>query len=282
MKIIVDIAGGLGNQMFSYAFGYALCRKKNAKLIIDTTMQDCGIAREYGLSNFNIVYDGRISWGYKKDFLNRALINKLKFKYAIGITTKLYVEKTPTEFESDVYDVNKDTYFKGNFQSELYFSDCRSELLHLFTLVDERELSVQGLTNKMYSEESVSVHIRRGDYTQIGCVVDMEYYDRAINFIEQSCQQPIFYIFSDDIMFCREYFSKYSDKKIIYPDYHSDNRSIDDMYLMSKCKHNIIANSSYSWWGAWLNLNPKKIVVCPEVGVWKGDFYPSEWIKIKL
>ncbi len=92
-----------------------------------------------------------------------------------------------------------------------------------------------------------------------------------------------FYIFSDDTLFCRQYFGKFSeDINIVYPEYQSNNTTLDDLWIMSHCKHMIMANSTYSWWGAWLNKNENKIVVCPELGIWTGDFYPEEWVKIKM
>ena len=119
----------------------------------------------------------------------------------------------------------------------------------------------------------------------------MIYYDIAMKQISELLQSETlsFYIFSDDMDFCKSYFSEAKVKDILdvtrisiyYPQYDSDNYTIDDLLLMSNCKHMIMANSSYSWWAAWLNSFDKKIVICPELGMWKGDFYPAEWIKIR-
>lgn len=285
MKIIVDMAGGLGNQLFSYCFGYALAREKKAQLYIDTSMQDCGIARELGLLNFNVGFDKRISYKYKRDLLNRALYNKIRKRFTIGFNTKIYNETNPTVYDSKVFNISKDTYFKGNWQSEKYFTKYRDELLKILTPVNERSESVRELIGILQESNSVALHIRRGDYVKIGCQLNMIYYDKALQLLKDrvGIKSPKIYVFSDDIDYCKEYFNKYSkDFEFNYPEYDSDNTTLDDLLIMSNCKHIIMANSSFSWWAAWLNTNLNKIVICPELGMWCGDFYPEEWIKIKL
>lgn len=287
MKVIVDLAGGLGNQLFCYSFGYAVSRKTGSELILDTSMQDNGIARELELFNFNVNCSRRISYLYKTTFLDRALFNKVRKKRAIGVGTQIYKEKEPTIYEPEVFDVGNDTYFKGNWQSEKYFLEYREELLDLFVPVYERNDSVKKLIYEMQKSNSVAIHIRRGDYVKIGCELPMIYYDKAIETIIETSENDnlIFYVFSDDVLFSKQYLESIQEKNGIkycfaYPEYQSDNRTLDDLLLMSCCKHMIMANSSYSWWAAWLNKNKNKIVVCPEFGMWSGDFYPEEWEKI--
>ena len=122
----------------------------------------------------------------------------------------------------------------------------------------------------------------------IGCQLNMEYYDQAISMMKSKYpgEKLILYVFSDDIDFCKHYFSEKQhfateDIQLCYPQYESDNYTLDDLFLMSHCKHMIMANSSYSWWAAWLNQYKEKTVICPELGMWKGDFYPDDWIKIR-
>lgn len=123
----------------------------------------------------------------------------------------------------------------------------------------------------MSRENSVSVHIRRGDYllrkhSKIHGLCSLEYYLQAIQFIKSKSKDPVFYFFSDDIPWARENFCNPSYK---FVDCNSGSNSCLDLYLMSQCKHNIIANSTFSWWGAWLNRNKEKIVVAPSV--WFND-----------
>ena len=286
MKIIVDIAGGFGNQLFCYCFGYALARKKSAELIIDTSTQDNGLTRRLELLNLNVSFDRQISCLYKRQFLERAVLNKVRKRISIGLTTRIYNEKYPTVYEEAVLRTQKDTYFKGNWQTEKYFEEYRSDLLKMLTPKQDRSDSVKRLCSEMKRCNSVALHIRRGDYLEIGCQLNMEYYQKAICKMKDILQKNdlVFYIFSDDIAFCKDYFQRtavFDDMdEVRYPEYDSDDRTLDDMLLMSNCRHMIMANSSYSWWAAWLNQNEEKTVICPELGMWKGDFYPDEWIKI--
>lgn len=292
MQVIVDLAGGLGNQLFCYSFGYAISQDKDAELVIDTSMQDNGIARKLEILNYRVKYDKRISYKHSKNLLGRVVFNKIRKKYSIGFNTKMYIESQATVYEADVLNISNSTYFKGNWQSEKYFKKYRNELLSMFVPVTERTNSVKKLCKKMQSETSIAVHIRRGDYIRIGCQLEMLYYDIAMEKIGELLKNKIlsFYIFSDDVDFCKKYFSEEKVKDILdiarvhiyYPQYDSDNHTIDDLLLMYNCKHMIMANSSYSWWAAWLNTFDEKIVICPELGMWKGDFYPEEWIKVKM
>ena len=283
MKVIVDLAGGLGNQLFCYSFGYAVSRKTRSELILDTSMQDNGIARELELLNFNVDYSDRISYVYKTSLVDRVFFNKVRKIKSIGIKTRIYQEKEPTKFEPEAFKISTDTYFKGNWQTEKYFSEYRNELLKILVPKHERTQSVKGLVNEMQKCNSVAVHIRRGDYLKIGCQLSMDFYDKAILKFQELNQRrnTVFYIFSDDIDFAKQYFGKYENKiELHYPQYESENKTLDDLFLMSHCKHMIMANSSFSWWAAWLNQNKNKIVICPELGMWSGEFYTEEWDKI--
>ena len=285
MKIIVNLAGGFGNQMFCYALAYAMFKEKKALLFIDTSMQDNGIARDLEILNLNISYDGRVTYPIKKDLFSRALGNKLRKKMALGLITKGYYEKYSSVYEPQILLFGNDAktiYYEGNWQSEKYFLKYRKELLQLFIPKNPRNRYIEEIREKMKNSNSVAIHVRRGDYVSIGCNISMDYYDKAIALmVNKIPNNPDFWIFSDDIAFCKEYFKKYENiVNLYYLNYQSDNYTVDDMYIMSACQNNIIANSSYSWWGAWLNSNENKIVICPQLGMWTGDFYPEKWIKI--
>lgn len=284
MKIIVDMAGGFGNQLFCYCFGYALSREKNAEFVIDTSMQDNGIARKLELFNFKVVYDKRISYVYKRDIINRAVINKLRRKQAVGWNTEYYEENRSIQYDPEVFCIRRNTFFMGNWQSERYFKKYREELLPLLAPVKKRTENVNMIMEHVAGEESVAVHIRRGDYLQINGDLPLSYYEQAFCSMHAKIDSGLsFYIFSDDLDYCRNCFKNYEKKfHIIYMQYESDNTTLDDLLIMSKCRHIITANSSYSWWAAWLNQNPHKIVICPEWGMWSGDFYPEEWEKIPI
>lgn len=284
MKIYIELTGGLGNQLFGYAFGYALSRKLGAELCLDTSMQDNGRVRELELLNYDVIYDRRITYIYSEGLFHRAVTNKIRRRHLIGWHTRIYREKEAMVYDKQVQEVHSDTYFKGFWQSQQYFSDYREDLLKMFQPKGKRSNSVGQIMETMSRTNSVAMHVRRGDYVSIGCNLDMEYYDRALELVNKNAgNAPYVFVFSDDIEFCKNYFSKYSGKmNFTYPEYESENKTIDDLLLMSRCRHIIIANSSYSWWAAWLNQNSEKIVVCPQTGIWGKDFYPEEWLKIRL
>jgi len=179
-------------------------------------------------------------------------------------------------------------YYDGYWQSEKYFKSIegvlRTELEYKAVLNDENAL----LLHDIISNESISVHIRRGDYlsvkvnSKLFSTCSIDYYMHAVNYFLNKYSNSVFYIFSDDIDWAK---SNFIGDRFRIIDNNFDNPEID-LYLMSKCKHNIIANSSFSWWGAWLNSNPNKIVFAPQswyknkLNESTKDLIPSDWIMI--
>ena len=134
-------------------------------------------------------------------------------------------------------------------------------------------------------QSPISIHVRRDDYLSskyvsgFGGICTIEYYNKAVERIKEEVIDPVFYIFSDDINWCRENLKL---EQGVFIDWNTGKESWQDMFLMSQCKHNIIANSSFSWWGAWLNSNSEKIVIAPRIW-WNGlkdDVVPDSWIRI--
>lgn len=284
MKIIIGLKCGYGNQLFSYAFGYALSKELKCKLCLDTTLYDCGIEelRELELLQLNIVYDSLINTEYNKNFVIRKLgINKIKQMIRHGFFTKTFVEKKKNEYDSDVFKIKTSTYFNGYWHNYQYFDKYYDDFIELFTPKNERCANVKNLEKEMYSENSVSVHIRRGDYVMLGWELPFYYYEQAMKKISKELERVRFYIFSDDMIYARENIKE--TENVCFVEYSSDNRTIDDLYLMSKCKHNIVSNSTYSWWGAYLNQNKEKKIIAPVVyPLWKKNRYPESWDKIDV
>ena len=282
MRILIELTGGLGNQFFGYAFGYALSRRLGAELWLDTSMQDNGRVREPELLNYDVKYDKRITYAYSSGLLNRSVVNKIRRRRLIGWHTHIYKEKEAMVYDELVNKISSDTYFKGFWQNQKYFLEYREDLLKMLQPKGKRSESVYEAVEAVSRTNSVAVHIRRGDYVSIGCDLKMEYYDKALELMNQKAEKGFeVFVFSDDIKFCKNFLSKYAGKiNIIYPEYESDNRTMDDLLIMSRCKHIIMANSSYSWWAAWLNRNAEKIVICPQTGIWGENFYLEDWIKI--
>ena len=288
MKIITDIKGGLGNQLFSYVFGYAVSKEKNAELILDVSMLKAGKInnRELEIDKFGISCDKIITIPYSDSFfMRKSGMNRLVKRSIIGFTTKVYKEKQECIYDPAVFECSGNTYFDGFWQSYRYFDKYREDILRMIRPKEEMVGAAAEISEKMQQEASVSLHVRRGDYAGMHWLLPMEYYDRAIEkLIEMGKEVSSIYVFSDDMEFAKKYFSekKYEGVEFIYPEYEHKDRSIMDMVLMSKCRHHIIANSSYSWWSAYLGDADDKVTICPKTGMWGDDFYKPEWVKIEL
>ena len=190
----------------------------------------------------------------------------------------LYVSKIEVPFEYQDLKFTPNTVYKGYFQSEKYFSHNKNLIVNLFknkSIVKEIKLKYPDISN-----QSVSLHVRRGDYTNLQDLHPLqtkEYYNKAI--LKIGTYKNIF-IFSDDISWCKENL-KY--KNCIFVE---NNTDVFDLIAMSLCNNNIISNSSFSWWGAWLNENPNKIVIAPKKWFGSGrnlsskDIIPKNWIEI--
>lgn len=286
-KIYVEIKGGYGNQLFCYAFGYAVAKETNSLLYIDTSMQDTNKVkdRRMELLNHPVSFDKRISYKYiwNPKFRKFGLHNIIR-RLSTGLFTKYYPDSNEYHFDKDVFSIKRNTYFQGFWQSYKYFDKYRNDIVEMYSKDFNYTESMKQLVNEMQTTQSVSVHIRRGDYVGADWAISMSYYDEALAFIRKKLEGKIdLFVFTDDKEFSQNYFKNVNldNVNVIFPDYDSDNHVMGDLHLMSKCKHNIVANSSFSWWSAYLNTNQDKIVVCPEYSVWTGDFYPEDWNKIK-
>lgn len=287
MRVIVDIKAGLGNQLFCYAFGYAVAKKTGSELCIETSVLDRNKIKDRSLEilKYDIPYQKRISFFYSYNpLLKKLKINRLMKRFAIGMGTGIYKEKDQTEFDPGVYAVKKDTYFDGYWQKYQYFNEYRKEIIDAVRL--KKKDAVSALEEEIRKTNAVSIHIRRGDYVSVGWELSMQYYLQALQTLKEKVTDPdlVAYVFSDDIDYARSFFEQNVVDGITmkYMDYDNEEKTVLDMYLMSCCRHNIIANSTYSWWGAYLNADPDRVVICPVTGKWNEDFYLPEWIKIKV
>ena len=203
-------------------------------------------------------------------FLLRCL-NKYKPKSLVSLDHSQYNEKLLK---------HPKRYINGYWQDERYFSSVEENVKDVFQFkgIDEEN---ENLAHEIASCNSVSLHIRRGDYASYGMsLVGQEYYSIAIKYINDNINSPIFYVFSDDKDAAEEIVGALN-VKYKFVDINHGEYSYKDMFLMSCCKHNVIANSSFSWWGAWLNSNLNKIVIAP--AQWDGknkSFHPQceSWI----
>ena len=286
--IIVKLNGGLGNQMFQYAFARKLSVVKKTPVKLDNFLYldaDFGkdSRREYGLGHFN-TNENLATREDVAPFLGysgvvRKLIKKVK-RDILRLDECVYHPKYLAPLDN--------AYLEGYWQSEKYFLDIRDILLKELALKDRLSQAACDFGNKVNSVNAVSLHIRRGDYTSNKKVVEkfgacgLDYYIEAIETMKSKVVSPVLFIFSDDINWVRENLKL--DNPVVYVS-STKIKDYEELILMSKCKHNIIANSSFSWWGAWLNQNEKKIVIAPKQWfktkrMYTHDIVPNSWMKL--
>lgn len=292
--ICVQLNGGLGNQMFQYACGKALAYKHNTELLLDTTQltyNNNGITNrslELDIFKINIHEASKNNIKSLKPLFYR-IANVVAFKAGFrGIQTSKYFIEKGYFYNSSIDKVGKDCFLTGYWQSYRYFENIESLIREEFKFPHVLDKDDQRVT-KIKHENSISLHIRRTDfvnnkYHDIHGTCSIEYYKKAAEYIANMVSSPCFFIFSDDIEWA------HINLNLNYPcEFVSGNigkQSYIDMQLMSLCKHNIIANSSFSWWGAWLNQNPDKVVVAPSqwfadeiLNAQTKDLIPLTWIR---
>ena len=268
--VITRIIGGLGNQMFQYAAGKSLAIKTNQQLKLDISSFQDYILRPFELDYFNISYklatDDEVHSHTLEAHPLLGRISRLLLKKDIFANPLHYRERF-FGYDAELLKIKKSIYLSGYWQSERYFADNSEVIREEFTfkgLMSQRNLEI---ANRIQSTNSVSLHIRRGDYVNnrnahaFHGLCTLEYYDKAINYISSRLGFAHYYIFSDDIDWAKKYMRIPRPHTFIGHNYGAE--SYNDMRLMSICKHHIIANSSFSWWGAWLNPSNDKIVVAP-------------------
>lgn len=256
MKKHIFVSGGLGNQMFQYAF-YLSCKQKGIPCILDTS--------EFILNPSHNGFELEKVFGLKEEIYSFPIHNRV-FYYAykkIVINRNRFPEKI-FSYCDNVYN-SRYKYYDGNWLCSDYFADIEKVVRekYVFTNID---VANKSLATEISASESVSIHIRRGDYLKLPyyCVCNEAYYQNSIKEICSRIATPSFYVFSDDIIWSDSFMKKMGVSYQIIS-CNPGAKSFQDMFLMSQCKHNIIANSTFSWWGAWLNTNPQKIVIGPYV-----------------
>lgn len=288
--VTVLLSGGLGNQMFQYAAAKSLATRLNTSVSIDLyafSKKTQATVRPYELDIFNINNISEIS-SLKAKLVTKArpFIQKHRaFFQRCGIFTDTYA----ILYQSAAETMNGKIIMSGYFQNEKYFKNIKEDLRKDFTFKSPLTGKNLETANQIKNRQSVAVHIRRGDYlnksTQSNFVtLDKAYYESAIKYISERIENPVFFIFSEDFEWIKENLN-FGNYPVNFIDWNKGKDSYIDMQLMSLCKHNIIANSSFSWWAAWLNNNTDKVVIAPER--WFNDeqknrlldnFYPEGWL----
>lgn len=278
--VVVKVSGGLGNQLFQYALGRAVANKYNVPLKLDiNSYENYKLHNGYRLDQFNINADiaSEEEISHLKGSIN--IISKIMKRLNFFQNNTYYREKERTIYDANVF-MKMPLYLDGYWQNEQYFSEIRAVLLNELWPRDPLSSNAQAIQLSIQQSNAVSIHVRRGDYLnhpEIG-VLDVDYYKRAVDYIKEKIETPVFFVFSNDVEWCKDNFS-FINSPVFIEDTQTE---IDDLMLMSQCQHNIVANSSFSWWAGWLNKNPKKNVIAPKK--WRLDdpenykYLPNSWI----
>lgn len=267
--IVVRIWEGLGNQMFQYAYARALKQKGfDVRLDLDKAYDEAfkkyrnHSVRSSSIQNYRITLPHIDVSKYGKYFYLRRenCLEKLFYNLATsGLTKYRFYEEVSPEYSDERNQLFGEWYIKGWFQSENYFKDIREILAEEFVPRKKIKISKQ-LRYAMEDKESVSIHVRRGDFVKIGMAIKLEYYLEAAALMNKKYNNPVFLIFSDDMEWTRKNLN--IDGRCIYVD--GNFKDYEELFIMSRCSSNIITNSTFSWWAAWLNPNKDKYVIAPK------------------
>jgi hypothetical protein len=290
--IYIRIHYGLGNQMFQYALARALAIKTEQPFKLDIsfyshTRTPGEAPRHYGLNVFNIREDvanpEEISKFTQPNFLQRRLRQLEQSIYPIHKRRFIAEEKKP--FDERILKVNQTCYLHGYWQSENYFKAVEDQIREDFEFKTEPDDRNKHLLNQIASTDAVCIHIRRGDYlTDQFAVANMEvcsleYYRKAVDLMASKIDKPNFFVFSDDIVWAKENLG--IPGSFTFIDDHNKDCAHEDLRLMNACKHFIIANSSFSWWAAWLGAYSKKIIIGPKNWFRSSEnIMPDSWLRI--
>jgi hypothetical protein len=289
--IITHIIGGLGNQLFQYAMARRITYKKNLVLKLDISDFPSYKIHGFRLNQFNITAEPASQDEIRQFIKNR---NRMYLRFVrtynsfLPFTSRSYVEERFFAYDPETTKLADNIYLEGHWPSEKYFQDIEPVIRQELTLKEEMDVYHQDLKNQIADMESVSMHIRRGDYVtdptanQVHGTCSLDYYQKAVDEIARSFEKPHFFIFSDDPEWALK------NLKISFPMTvvkREGGRDYEDLILMSCCKNHIIANSTFSWWGAWLNPRKDKIVISPAKWYQGADYntkdlLPGSWITI--
>jgi hypothetical protein len=283
--IVTRLEGGLGNQLFQYAIGRHLSIKNNTGLVLDTSnyLIDKN-NRHYELCRYKIKAKTAniITWIFVR--LGKYIIPKITQNLRLPIK---YVKERNNYFNKEILTEQRNIILDGYWQSEEYFKDIRDIILDDLTLLSSPDKENKKMLNRINKSNSVCLHVRRDDYVSNPLLqkyhgnLTPDYYNKAIGSICDRVSEPEFFIFSDDPEWCKR--NIITNRPHTYVDINGPDKAPEDLRLMSACNHFIIANSSFSWWAAWLAEKAGTIIIAPKR--WysekaEGDIVPKRWLRI--
>lgn len=270
MKVI-NIIGGIGNQMFCYAFAIALKKIHKENILVDIShfnhygLHDGFLINEiFNVKEINVAGKKEISRVTR--YIPHYTLSRIA-RIILPKKSKEYIEKRDYVHDEQALLVTGDCYYEGYWQSPMYFDNVKEDVFKMFAFPNVSGKNKE-LSKLIYSVNSVSIHIRRGDYLNAKSfmgICELDYYKKAIGKISSSVENPYYFIFSNDIDWCIDNLKNIlNTDRVDYVSHNVGKDSFWDMYLMSCCKNMIIANSSFSWWAAYLNQNEKPLIISPE------------------
>lgn len=283
--IISRIYGGLGNQLFQYAAAKALAHHRGTELKLDVTLFENYHLRTFDLAQLRIPLS-IASPSEIAALKANTTMQRIKARLTISSAKRFYKEPH-FHFDPVFFTLSGNVYLQGYFQSKKYFASIQDIVRQEFSLEHLVSESVKRMAESLRQQTSVAIHIRRGDYknpeaAKMHGILPVSYYQKAIEVTREKSPSVRFYLFSDDPVAAKD--------ALNLPEAETVSGKIskthfEDLYLMSHCQHNIIANSSFSWWAAWLNNNPNKTVIAPKAWFNDGpkdteDLLPESWMKI--
>ena len=287
--VITRLSGGLGNQMFQYAAGKRLATRLGVGYRLDLSLFEtlqCATPRRYALDVFALD-DPIASPEEVRPFLPRRGVRSWLDR--LGGRRRTYYRERHFHFDPAVLELGGDVCLEGYWQSERYFADIAGLIREAFRFPEPRSGPNLELGRRIRDVVAVSVHVRRGDYVADETthrwhgVCGIDYYRRAIEHIAERIERAEFFVFSDDPAWAQANLK--FPTAVTFVDHNPPERGFEDMRLMSLCRHHIIANSSFSWWAAWLAVNGDKIVVAPRR--WfatdeldASDVCPADWLRL--
>lgn len=294
--IVVRLRGGLGNQLFQYCAGRAAASRWNAPIKLDLYSFPDHLGRDYELGVYSIQAAGTATWEDRKAlcYLPPTLLARLKRKLLGGQPVyrhaSTYIQRLEgiCAYYPEIFELGPDLYLDGYWQSWKYFAGIADTIRFELSRPEQVGSAALALADRITAnEQAVSVHVRRGDYandaktTAFHGLCTIEYYQQAVDQIRSTVPGAHFFIFSDEPDWVEENLLLDGPTTLVPP----GHTGPEDLWLMSQCRHQIIANSSFSWWGAWLNPNPDKLVIAPkrwfaDESVDTTDLIPPEWDRI--
>lgn len=294
--IAVTLSGGLGNQLFQYATGRALAIRRNAPLVMNVSWfeESSSISnvtpRKYALAPFSLPLHLENSQPVNRSSLwSRAnLFGRISRRLGFKRNDISFVERS-FRFDERVLNLEAPTRLIGYWQSPHYFSDVAAQIRQDIGTCGELTDACVEVLQKINATDAICIHVRRGDYvtnkeaSSFHGLCSIDYYKRGVNRVAEGLESPHGFVFTDDPAWVRENLSLNIEFTVV------DINSVDephlDLWLMSACKYFVIANSSLSWWGAWLSTAPNKQVIAParwftNSTIDTTDLIPAEWSRI--